>query len=82
MAVSSKLNFGGHMDTKRRLTVKAITWQLLGLAGMLLIGLIFTGSIASSGGIAISGSLVGFISYFGHELFWSRISWGRISDQR
>ena len=66
------------MDTKKRLTLKAITWQFVGFAVMLLIGLIFTGSVSAGGGIALVGTLAGFVGYFCHELVWSHISWGRV----
>lgn len=65
------------MDTKKRLFMKSITWQVAGLITMILIGFIFTQSITASGGIAIVGSLAGFISYFLHELIWSKVNWGK-----
>lgn len=64
------------MDTKIRLLTKAITWQVAGFFSMMLIGFVFTGSVAASGGIAIAGSIVGFVAYFVHELVWSKIAWG------
>ncbi|MEM6461781.1 MAG: hypothetical protein AAF724_07695 [Pseudomonadota bacterium] len=30
--------------------------------------------------MALAGCILGFINYFGHELIWSRISWGRHPD--
>ena len=65
------------MDTTTRLIIKSVTWQAAGLISMTLIGFLFTGSFAASSGIAIAGSLAGFISYFLHEIVWSRIKWGR-----
>ncbi|NNF76544.1 MAG: DUF2061 domain-containing protein [Rhizobiales bacterium] len=44
---------------------------------MTLIGYLFTNSFTASGGIAIASALVGFISYFVHEMLWSKIGWGR-----
>ena len=69
------------MDTPRRMICKSVTWQIAGLVSMTLIGLIFTGSLTASGGIAIAGSAAGFSSYFVHELVWSKIAWGRKSAQ-
>jgi len=43
----------------------------------MLIGFLFTSSISASGGIAIAGSIVGFLSYFLHEMVWGKIRWGR-----
>lgn len=65
------------MDSTIRLFTKAVTWQVAGFFSMMLIGFIFTGSFAASGGIAFVGALTGFASYFVHEIAWSRISWGR-----
>ncbi|MEP2892492.1 DUF2061 domain-containing protein [Tateyamaria sp.] len=65
------------MDSTIRLFTKAVTWQVAGFFSMMLIGFLFTGSIAASGGIAFVGAITGFAAYFVHELVWSRISWGR-----
>ena len=65
------------MDSAIRLFTKAVTWQVAGLFSMTLIGFLFTGSVAAGGGIALVGAVVGFVSYFLHEIAWSRIAWGR-----
>lgn len=65
------------MDSTLRLVTKAATWQVAGLITMTLIGFAFTGSIAAGGGIALAGAIAGFVSYFLHELLWSRVTWGR-----
>lgn len=65
------------MDTTPRLITKSITWQVSGLVVMTLIGYLFTGSVSAGGGIAIASALVGFVSYFMHEMAWSKIGWGR-----
>jgi uncharacterized membrane protein len=65
------------MDSTIRLFTKAVTWQVAGFFTMMLIGFLFTGSFAASGGIALVGAVAGFASYFVHEMAWSRISWGR-----
>ncbi|MEO9874353.1 MAG: DUF2061 domain-containing protein [Anderseniella sp.] len=65
------------MDTTTRTIAKSATWQIAGFVTMTLIGFLFTNSIAASSGIAIAGSITGFLSYFVHEVFWSKISWGR-----
>lgn len=65
------------MDTTTRLITKSVTWQIAGFFTMMLIGFLFTDSIAASSGIAIAGSVAGFMSYFLHEMIWSRIVWGR-----
>jgi len=68
---------GDIVDTKTRLLAKSLTWQLSGLVSMAVIGYVFTGSVAAGGGIAVAGAVLGFLSYFLHEMAWSRITWGR-----
>ena len=65
------------MDSKTRIFTKSLTWQIAGFFSMTLIGFLFTGSVAASSGIAIVGAITGFMSYFIHEMVWSRVSWGR-----
>lgn len=65
------------MDTTKRLITKSITWQLAGLVTMTLIGFLFTNSFTAGGSIAIAGSIVGFLSYFFHEMLWAKVKWGR-----
>ncbi|MEM7238411.1 MAG: DUF2061 domain-containing protein [Pseudomonadota bacterium] len=65
------------MDTAARLITKSLTWQLSGLVVMTIIGYFFTGSISAGGGIALISAMVGFVSYFLHELLWSKVAWGR-----
>jgi len=65
------------MDSKIRLFAKSITWQVAGFFTMMLIGFGFTGSVTASGGIAMAGSVAGFVSYFLHELVWAKVRWGR-----
>ena len=65
------------METAARILTKSITWQRSGLFMMTLIGYLFTGSISAGGGIAIVSSAIGFISYFLHEMLWSKVGWGR-----
>lgn len=65
------------MDTTTRTIAKSATWQIAGFFMMTLIGFLFTNSITAGGGIAVAGSVTGFLSYFLHEMAWSRITWGR-----
>ena len=69
------------MDSKFRLLTKAVTWQIAGFFTMMLISFLYTGSVAASGAIAIAGSIAGFVSYFAHELVWSKTVWGLQSDR-
>jgi uncharacterized membrane protein len=65
------------MDSTIRLITKSVTWQVAGFFTMMLIGFLFTNSITASSGIALAGSVAGFLSYFLHEMAWSRVNWGR-----
>ena len=65
------------MEVKKRLVAKSFTWQVAGFVSMTVIGFLFTGSIAASGGIALAGAAAGFVGYFMHELAWTKINWGR-----
>ncbi len=65
------------MDTRKRLLLKSVTWQLSGFVVMTLVGYIFTGSLSAGSGIALVGMAVGFLSYFFHEAAWNRVMWGR-----
>ncbi len=69
------------MDSTPRLVIKSVTWQVAGLISMTLIGFLFTSSIAASSGIAVTGAIAGFLSYFLHEIAWSKISWGRKANR-
>ena len=65
------------MDSTIRLVIKSITWQVMGLCTMTIIGYVYTGSFSAGGGIAILAALTGFIGFFIHETVWSKIEWGR-----
>ena len=65
------------MDTSRRTFVKALCWNVLGLATMSLVGLVMTGSAALGGAMAAVNCALGFTMFLIHERMWSRISWGQ-----
>ncbi|QQA43645.1 DUF2061 domain-containing protein [Pelagovum pacificum] len=65
------------METKTRSVVKAVLWNLLGLAVMALVGLIMTGSIAVGGAMALINAALGLSMYFIYERVWDGIEWGR-----
>jgi len=65
------------MDTGQRTVIKAVLWNVIGLSMMAFIGILFTGSIAIGGTIALANTLIGFLSYLIYERVWARISWGR-----
>lgn len=65
------------METPKRTFVKGTLWILMGLVVMSLVGLLFTGSMAVGGTMAVVNSLIGFVNYLAYERLWSRITWGR-----
>ena len=65
------------METKARTLVKSTVWVALGWFVMVIVGLIFTGSLAVGGAMAAVNSAIGFITYIFYERVWSGISWGR-----
>lgn len=66
------------METRRRTLVKAVLWNVLGLATMGIVGLIMTGSAAAGGAMAAINTGIGLTMYVLYERLWSRINWGRI----
>ncbi|MBV0911401.1 DUF2061 domain-containing protein [Anianabacter salinae] len=66
------------METRRRTIVKAIVWNIIGLATMSLVGWLATGSVAAGGGIAVVNTAVGFTLYILYERVWAGIRWGRV----
>lgn len=65
------------MDTQTRTMVKGGLWMLIGFIVMSLVGLLFTGSVAAGGTMALINSAIGFVTYVLYERFWARIAWGR-----
>ncbi|HSH43400.1 MAG TPA: DUF2061 domain-containing protein [Arenicellales bacterium] len=65
------------METPTRTIAKAVSWQLLGLLSMTLIGYLFTGSVMAAGSLAVVTTVIGAVCYVLHERIWNRISWGR-----
>lgn len=65
------------METRRRTLVKAVLWNLLGLAVMALVGLVMTGSAAVGGAMAAINTTIGLAMYVLYERLWARINWGR-----
>ena len=64
------------METKTRTFVKSITWQTSGLVVMTFVTWFVTGSVVEGGAVALSGALIGFVSYMIHERAWACVRWG------
>ena len=65
------------MDSPRRSLVKALIWNVMGLAVMAGVGLAMTGSLAVGGAMAAINTCVGLTMYVIYERVWDRIRWGR-----
>ena len=64
------------MERPRRTLVKAIIWNINGLAMMSIVGYAMTGSAGAGGAMAMINTAIGLSLYFLYERIWSRISWG------
>ncbi|MGR3712458.1 MAG: DUF2061 domain-containing protein [Shimia sp.] len=65
------------METRRRSVLKAVIWNVMGLAMMALVGLIATGSMALGGKMALINAGLGLSMYVVYERIWAGIQWGR-----
>jgi len=72
-----KTSHGAFMDTKKRTLIKAILWNVIGLASMLCVGFIATGSLSVGGAMAMVNTAIGLSMYVIYERVWSRVQWGR-----
>ncbi|AKO96067.1 hypothetical protein MAA5396_01012 [Marinovum algicola] len=65
------------LETRERTIVKGVVWIFMGLVVMSLVGLLFTGSVAVGGTMALVNSAIGFVNYVLYERFWAGVRWGR-----
>ena len=65
------------MESRRRSLVKAVVWNIMGLASMTAVGFAATGSVASGGVMAVVNTAIGFTMYLFYERVWAGIGWGR-----
>ncbi|MFS4582523.1 DUF2061 domain-containing protein [Phaeobacter sp. C3_T13_0] len=65
------------METRARSVVKAMIWNLLGLAMMAGVGWLVTGSAALGSTLAAVNTCIGFLSYVAYERVWAGVRWGR-----
>jgi uncharacterized membrane protein len=64
------------VTTRRRSIAKTISWRVLGSLDTLLLGYIFTGSVAIAGSIATTEVLTKVVLYYFHERGWAHVKWG------
>ncbi|WP_294610816.1 DUF2061 domain-containing protein [uncultured Roseovarius sp.] len=65
------------METRMRTIVKAVIWNLIGLAVMALVGAFITGSGMAGGAMALINTAIGLSTYVLYERIWTRVQWGR-----
>ena len=64
------------VTTRRRSIAKTISWRVLGSLDTLLLGYIFTSSVAIAGSIASAEVITKIVLYYLHERGWAHIKWG------
>ena len=69
---------GNYQDERSRSATKTATWRVLASLDTMLLGFIFTGSLATAISIGGFEILTKLVLYFLHERFWARIRWGII----
>ena len=62
--------------TRRRSIAKTISWRVLGSLDTLVLGYIFTSSVAIAGSIASAEVITKVVLYYLHERGWAHIKWG------
>lgn len=65
------------MESRRRSLVKAVVWNIMGLATMTAVGFAATGSVGAGGVMAVVNTAIGFTMYLLYERVWAGIGWGR-----
>ena len=71
---------GNYKGGLRRSVTKTATWRVIASADTMLLGLLFTGNLATAISIGGFEVITKLVLYFFHERFWTRIRWGIISE--
>ena len=69
---------GHHRDGTRRSVTKTATWRVLASLDTMVLGLVFTGNLATAISIGGFEVITKLVLYFFHERGWARIRWGII----
>ena len=64
-------------ESKIRSWTKSFTWRILGIAILLALGYLFTGSVTKASLITFTFHFIRVILYYVHERVWERIDWWR-----
>jgi uncharacterized membrane protein len=65
-----------NMETRTRTLLKAVTWQVLGLATTGALAWFHTGSAIAALSFALSTAGAGLAFFIVHERIWARVRWG------
>ena len=71
---------GNYRGSLRRSATKTATWRVIASTDTMLLGLLFTGNLATAISIGGFEVITKLVLYFFHERFWTRIRWGIISE--
>lgn len=63
------------LDTKVRSWTKSLTWRILGISILMVIGWLFTESIAEASLITLTFHIIRVVLYYFHERVWLRVKW-------
>jgi len=69
------------IDTHKRSIVKAISWRITGTIDTFFISWLITGEALLATGIAGTEIMTKVALFYFHERAWSRVTWGRKSDE-
>ena len=65
------------METAQRTLLKTTTWQVIGIATMMIIAYPHTESLLDALTLSLTSSTSGLILFMVHERIWNAVRWGR-----
>jgi len=65
------------VDLRRRSLVKSITHRIIGIAILIVLAWLITGSVQEATWITVTFNTIQVVSYYVHERSWEKINWGR-----
>jgi len=65
------------MDSTQRSLAKALSWRLVATVITSALVYLFTGELEFAAKVGLADTTLKFVTYFGHERIWNRISFGR-----
>lgn len=64
-------------ETNKRSIAKTISWRLAGSGATFAVAFFVSGSLTTSGSIAVLQMISNTVLYFLHERLWNQIDWGK-----